>query len=92
MSLPHIAIIGRANVGKSTLFNRITRTRSSIVNNTPGVTRDRIYGQAEWNDREFMVIDTGGEIFENLESNNSTIAASTTTVPPVCVSPRRVGL
>lgn len=58
--LPHLAIIGRANVGKSTLFNRITRTRSAIVHNTPGVTRDRMYGEVEWNDRSFMVIDTGG--------------------------------
>lgn len=60
MSLPHIAIIGRANVGKSTLFNRMTRSRSSIVNNTPGVTRDRIYGLVSWNERDFMIIDTGG--------------------------------
>lgn len=60
MHIPLIAIIGRANVGKSTLFNKLTKQRSAIVNDMPGVTRDRIYGRAEWSGRVFMMIDTGG--------------------------------
>ncbi|HCK69903.1 MAG TPA: ribosome biogenesis GTPase Der, partial [Nitrospina sp.] len=48
MTVPIIAIVGRANVGKSTLFNKLTQSRSAIVNDTPGVTRDRIYGAAEF--------------------------------------------
>ena len=57
-----IAIIGRPNVGKSTLFNRLTETRQAIVDPTSGVTRDRHYGKVEWNGREFTIIDTGGYI------------------------------
>ncbi len=57
-----VALVGRPNVGKSTLFNRLTETRDAIVDETAGVTRDRHYGKAEWNGVEFSVIDTGGYV------------------------------
>jgi GTP-binding protein len=60
MSRPVVAIVGRPNVGKSAVFNRLVGSRKAIVEGTPGVTRDRLYGTTVWRDREFLVVDTGG--------------------------------
>ncbi len=62
---PIVAIIGRPNVGKSTFFNRVTRTRNALVDDFPGVTRDRHYGDASWGGVEFTLVDTGGFLEED---------------------------
>ena len=67
--LPVVAIVGRPNVGKSRLFNRLLGSRKAIVQDTPGVTRDRIISRLEWGNRDFLLVDTGGmEMVEHFDS------------------------
>ena len=73
--LPLVAIVGRPNVGKSTLFNRLTRSRRSIVGDEPGITRDRIYGEFEWSGRTYRLVDTGGMVPDDAELIPSEIYA-----------------
>lgn len=80
MSNNIVAIVGRPNVGKSTLFNRLTQTRKAIVDDISGTTRDRLYGKVQWNGKEFSIIDTGGwvvnsdDIFESEICKQVTVA------------------
>lgn len=64
MQKPIVAIVGRANVGKSTLFNKMIGKRSAVIEDFPGITRDRLYGDAVWEDKHFLVVDTGGFLHE----------------------------
>jgi GTP-binding protein len=74
-AVPLVAIVGRPNVGKSTLFNRLTKSRRSIVGDEPGITRDRIYGDFEWMGRDFRLVDTGGMVPDDAELIPSEIYA-----------------
>src|ERR1700735_783235 len=66
-ALPTVVVVGRPNVGKSTLFNRITGKRRAIVGDQPGITRDRLHGAAEYQGRRFELIDTGGIVVDDAE-------------------------
>ena len=79
MSKPTVAIVGRPNVGKSTLFNRIVGERVAIVEDTPGITRDRLYANVEWNGRAFALVDTGGIVPDGVEFMQDEIYAQAST-------------
>ena len=74
MNLPTVAIVGRPNVGKSSLFNRILKRRFAVVEETPGVTRDRNYADADWIGKYFTLVDTGGIDTTSKELMNRLIA------------------
>ena len=65
--LPVVVIVGRPNVGKSTLFNRLIKKRVAVVEDTPGITRDRLYAETEWNGKRFTIVDTGGIVFQETD-------------------------
>ena len=73
-----VAIVGRPNVGKSTLFNRLTQSRRAIVSDTAGTTRDRQYGKCQWNGKEFSIVDTGGWVVKS-DDNTGKISHVTRT-------------
>lgn len=75
MSTPVVAIVGRPNVGKSALFNRLIGRRVAIVEDRPGITRDRLYGAASWREREFTLVDTGGYVSDSSESITAQVRA-----------------
>ena len=77
MKKPFVSIIGRINVGKSTLFNRIARRRKAIVKDKPGITRDRIYAECEWKGKSFILVDSGGVDIEEREGINKGIITQT---------------
>ena len=64
-SLPTVVIVGRPNVGKSTFFNRLVGKRIAVVEDSPGITRDRLYAEVTWNRNRFQVVDTGGIVFQD---------------------------
>ena len=86
MSKPVVAVVGRPNVGKSTLFNALAGERISIVKDTPGVTRDRIYADVNWLDYHFTMIDTGG-----IEPDSRDVIPRISSCPR-CASRRRLPL
>ena len=75
MSKPLVAIVGRPNVGKSTLFNKLCGQRLSIVEDTPGVTRDRLYAECEWCGRTFDIVDTGASSLARIMRSCSSCAS-----------------
>ena len=75
--IPIVAIVGRPNAGKSTLFNRLLRQRKAVVDNTPGVTRDRNFAQAVWQGQPVLLVDTGGLDFDDAHGLNSRVQEQT---------------
>src|SRR5436309_15527691 len=81
MARPIIAIVGRPNVGKSTLFNRVIGWRKAIVDAQAGLTRDRLYGIAEWRGREFSAVDTAGLDLDSAQDSSRTAIEAQTRIP-----------
>ena len=82
MSKPIVAVVGRPNVGKSTLFNKLCGQRLAIVEDTPGITRDRIFANCEWNGHDFLLVDTGG-----IEPKEMTAAGKASSMMPALGRP-----